>query len=485
MPLPSAGTGRLAAGLAPMLAERPGESAFLPLPGGLDAMLARLALTREAEQSLDLQYYIWRDDFTGQLLMHAVLAAADRGVRVRLLLDDIGASPDDEVLLALASHPGVEVRLFNPLGWRQVPAISLLADLPRINRRMHSKTFLADGQIAVLGGRNIGDEYFDATRDFSFGDLDVLTAGPVVPDVSAAFEAYWQSLRSVPITQLLGRMPDPDLLEALRSRLRTSLAEHRNSAYLQAVGFALSPAGQGKRTYFRGKARLLYDSPEKVAQAPAQLAGSLVEQMEQSLVPLTHELMILSPYFIPGARGVDSFRRLGEQGVQVTVLTNSLASSDVAAVHAGYQRYRMDLLEAGVRLHEMRPLPHSQGTARRAGLPGSSSASLHAKTFVFDRRAVFIGSLNLDPRSIRLNMEIGLLCESPALAQAIAEGVEAQLDAMTWQLQRETDAHGRSRLIWVERNGEQAHRHLTEPETGFWQRLGVRILGWLPIESQL
>lgn len=468
-----------------LLAARPGENAYRPLASGVDALLARLVLAQTAERTLDLQYYIWRDDLTGRQLTHALLAAADRGVRVRVLLDDVGTGADDTVLLALAAHPRVAIRLFNPVGLRSLRGLGLIADFERTNRRMHNKAFIADGAIAVLGGRNIGDEYFEASAELSFGDLDVLSLGPVLPEVEKAFERFWQSSSAVPIQTIAGRSPDRAQLDALRSELDHLVAAQRDSGYAHAVSLSLSQALAGEREpYYWGGGRLLYDSPDKVSQSPADMTGTLLTQFEGVVASPEKELLLVSPYFVPGARGVAWFRQLRERGVRVTILTNSLAASDVGAVHSGYQRYRENLLKAGVRLYEMRPGVAAQRPHTHPGI-GSSRASLHAKTFVFDRQTVFIGSLNFDPRSVRLNTEIGLVCDSPALARDIVDGLEAELDKVAWRLEWVRDAQGQGRLMWIEQGAQGERRYDSEPGVGILRQIGIWFLGLLPIESQL
>lgn len=480
-----AGPSLLQARAHALLATRPGENAFRPLASGIDALLARLLLAQTAERSLDLQYYIWRDDLTGRQLTHALLAAADRGVRVRVLLDDVGASPDDATLLALAAHPRVAIRLFNPVGLRSLRGLGLIADFERTNRRMHNKAFIADGAIAVLGGRNIGDEYFEASTELSFGDLDVLSLGPVLPEIETAFEQFWQSPAAVPIQAIAGRQAERAQLDALRSELDDFVAAQRDSRYVQSATLSLSKALAGEREpYYWGAGHLLYDSPDKVSQSPADMAGTLLTQFAGVVASPEKELLLVSPYFVPGARGVAWFRQLRERGVRVTILTNSLAASDVGAVHSGYQRYREDLLKAGVRLYEMRPGVAAQRRHAHPGI-GSSRASLHAKTFVFDRQAVFIGSLNFDPRSVRLNTEIGLLCDSPALARDIVDGLEAELDKVAWRLEWVRDAQGQGRMMWIEQGAQGERRYDSEPGVGILRQIGIWFLGLLPIESQL
>jgi cardiolipin synthase C len=470
-----------------MLEAHPDKSGFHPLPSGVDALLTRIVLAEAAERSLDAQYYIWRDDLTGRYFANALLRAADRGVRVRVLLDDVGVKPNDEVLLSLDAHSNIEIRLFNPVASRTFRGLGMLTDYSRVNRRMHNKAFIADNQRAILGGRNIGDEYFGAHGELTFGDLDVLTVGPGVSDVSESFDSYWNAPLSLPVAALLGRSGDTAGLDALRAELAAFVEAERQSPYVtSARGELVEQLTAGQQGFFWGKARLLYDDPAKISRAPDDTDGHLLPQFANLGSQIRDELLLVSPYFVPGKAGTAWLRGLVKRGVRVTVLTNSLAATDVSVVHAGYQRYREALLEAGIRLYELKPdAVRFERAEREKNQVGSSRASLHAKTFVFDRRAVFIGSLNLDPRSIKLNTEIGVVCESPPLAEALAGRIEQNLDRIAWRLERIVDASGGARIEWVETAAEGVRRRREEPEVSGWRKFSVWLLGLLPIESQL
>ena len=480
------GSTRLAQARDSILKGHPGENAFLPLASGVDALLARIALAEAAERSLDAQYYIWHDDHTGRHFADALLRAADRGVRVRVLIDDVGARANDDVLLALDAHPNVEIRLFNPVASRTFRNVGMLGDFSRTNRRMHNKAFVADNQAAILGGRNIGDEYFEA-GEVAFSDLDVLTFGPAVAEVSGAFDQYWNAPPSFPVSALLERKGEAAQLDRLRASLAAFIEEQRDSPYVRNAQPRLTRMlAAGTEGFSWGKAHVLYDDAAKVSRPRDDAQGRMMPQFSRLGLSIDRELMIVSPYFIPGDAGVAWLRALVGRGVRVTVLTNSLAATDVGAVHAGYSRYRESLLEGGVRLFELRPGAIRDKAAKedKPGF-GSSRASLHAKTFFFDRRSVFIGSLNLDPRSIELNTEIGVVCESVPLAEELAGRLEAKLDRVAWRVERVVEADGRARLAWVETDAQGEHRLLEEPEVSAWRRLTVWFLGVLPIESQL
>ncbi len=477
---------RLGAAFVPQERKHPDSSAFHLLPNGVDALLARIVLADAAERTLDLQYYIWHDDLTGRHLADAVLKAADRGVRVRVLLDDLGTGADDQVLLAISSHPNIEIRLFNPIASRSFKKLGSALEFSRINRRMHNKALIADNQAAILGGRNIGDEYFGASSEVDFGDLDVLTFGPAVHKVSNAFDEFWNSEAAYPIASLTGHAAGPDALPGYRAKLTAFVASEHDSPYVTQARERLRDTLDARETDFAwGKATLLYDDPAKITRSPDDPQGHLLSQFDALSIQPAKEVLIISPYFVPGKKGVAWMRAQTQRGVRVTVLTNSLAATDVAAVHAGYQRYRKDLLDAGVHLYELKPAPGEDNGEKKKSILGSSKASLHAKTYVFDRTSVFIGSMNLDPRSITLNTEIGVYCESAPLAAQVADGLEPRLDQIAWRLETRTDGNGTSRIVWIDTAPDGKVTESDEPGVSGIKRVGIWFLGLLPIESEL
>ncbi len=481
-------TSRLGQANRTALSAHPGDSGFHLLRSGVDALLARIVLAEAAERTLDVQYYIWHDDLTGRHFAHALLRAADRGVRVRILLDDLGVKANDENLLALDSHANIEIRLFNPVASRTFRGLSMLTDFSRINRRMHNKAFIADNQAAILGGRNIGDEYFGADSEVAFGDLDVLMIGPGVDDTSRSFDHFWNAPMSIPVSALLAANDAASALGALRATLAAFVTDQRDSPYVRNANTELADKlASGRDGFYWGKAHLLYDDPAKISRTTDDTEGHLLPQFANLGSKVQNELLIVSPYFIPGEAGVAWFKNLVDRGVRVTVLTNSLAATDVGAVHAGYSRYRMALLEGGVKLHELKPdaIEQARASGEKKHRGSGSRASLHAKTFVFDRRAVFIGSLNLDPRSVQLNTEIGVVCESPPLAGELAGSIEQNLDKIAWRLERVVDASGNARIAWNETSAGGTRQHLQEPQVSGWRKFSVWFLGLLPIESQL
>ncbi|SAK44490.1 phospholipase D/transphosphatidylase [Caballeronia hypogeia] len=479
---------RLGTAFASSEAAHPGDNAFHLLSDGMDALIARVILSETAERTLDLQYYIWHDDLTGREMAASVMRAADRGVRVRLLLDDLGTDADDQFLLALASHPNAHVRLFNPVANRSFKKLGSAMEFFRVNRRMHNKALIADNQAAILGGRNIGDEYFGASSTVAFGDLDVLVHGPVVREVSNAFDLYWNSDAAYPIENLMGRHADPKALADYRGKLDAYLLSETHSPYVAQVRERLANVLQAHGTAFSwGKATLLYDDPAKITRAPGDTEGHLMSQFKELTLDASQEMLIVSPYFVPRKEGVRWLRSMTARGVRITVLTNSLAATDVAAVHAGYQRYRRDMLEAGVRLYELKPVASTdEAKSAKKTTFGSSKASLHAKTYVFDRKRIFIGSMNLDPRSVQLNTEIGVYCESEAAAQQVADGIGENIDRIAWRVELRDDGNGGTRMVWIDTDANGKTTELDkEPDVSALKRAGIWMLGILPIESQL
>lgn len=480
----------LARSLQRLAADRKGQTGMLLLDNGLDAFVARVAAVRAATQRIEVQYYIWHNDVTGGLLWRELLHAADRGVQVSLLLDDLNQH-DDTLLTALDAHPAIELRLFNPFahrgGWRWLDAVG---DFGRINRRMHNKLLLADGLIAITGGRNVGDDYFAADADVSFADLDVALAGAVLPSLADEFAAFWQSPRAYPVSMLLaareGQGDDPALLAALRSRLDALAASEPSARYVAALKDSpLVEAWQHgeAQSLTWTTARTVGDRPQKFDLPPerAQAAGMLPRLIDE-LGPVQDTLCIASPYFVPGEQGTAALVAMTERGARVRVLTNSLAATDVTAVHAAYARWRERLVSGGVELWELRPDPTVDDANKRKravrGIGGSSRASLHAKAMSADRRRVFVGSFNLDPRSANLNSESGVVLDAPVQAESLCRWFDDRAPTEAWRLS--LDAQGR--LQW---HGGDGRVHDSDPDSSWWRRFGVGVLSLLPIDSQL
>lgn len=462
----------------------PGLSAAVLLGDSAQALDAHLALADAAERSIDLQYYIYRADGSGLRLLERLVAAADRGVRVRILVDDVNLDATDFDLAALDLHPLIEIRVFNPFAWRPRWSRSLqgLTDFDRLNRRLHNKMFAVDGQVVMLGGRNIGDEYSGLHPEANFSDLEVALSGPGARDVARGFDPFWNDTLSVPAAALPSRAPGDADLQRVRAGLRQRLAALETARPRDPVAerAALAPllataqdAGAWSRTHY------LQDPPGK-ARRGARLDSPLVLQLQTLMEQAQREILVESSYLVPGRALREQLGTLAARGVAVRVLTNSLAATDVAMVHSGYARHRRGLLAMGVALHEFRPF---RLDASGAGPPGSSRASLHSKALVVDRRRVWIGSFNLDPRSIRLNTENGVLIDNPRLADELAARVlDDTSPAKSWKLEfaagcadtRRCPLRWRGTVDGVERVLDR------EPEASLARRAMVRFMRLLP-----
>jgi len=462
---------------------RAGASGIHLLSVPADAFAARVMLIRAAERSLDVQYYIWHADTTGLLLLEELRNAAERGVRVRLLLDDNGIGRLDKTLATLARHPRIEIRLFNPYFFRAFKPLGYLTDFRRLNHRMHNKSLTADSQATIVGGRNVGDEYFGNDPAMVFVDLDVLAVGPVARDVTTAFDAYWNSDSAYPVEAIIGRgSPDDD--RVLRAKLVEVRASANAQAYLAAVRETdmVEQVRQGHVVLEWVPVQVVYDSPAKALGRAAE-DELLLPRFERMVGKPARDLDLVSAYFVPGQTGTDLLTGYARQGVRLHIVTNSLAATDVAAVHAGYAKRRKALLQSGVSIGELKPnIAPRQGTRRRrvrTGPFGSSSASLHAKTIVVDRCRVYIGSCNLDQRSILLNTEMGLVIDSPELGGTMSATLEQQRVDGTYEVTLSTDSGA---LVWTEHTDAGVLRYHVEPKTEFLKRAGARLLAWLPIE---
>ena len=465
--------------ITPRTGAHPGQCGIYALADAREAFAARMHLANFAERSLDIQYYIWRNDMSGTLLFDALRRAADRGVRVRLLLDDNNTAGLDATLAALDSQPNIEVRLFNPFVIRSPRVLGFVTEFSRLNRRMHNKSFTADNQATIVGGRNIGDEYFDATEGVAFVDMDAIAVGPEVNEVSKDFDRYWASDSSFPLDRILPHR-DTASISDLETATRQIETRPAAAAYLKAVRESpfVRELIQGTLALEWANARVVSDDPAK-GLGRSTHEESVSAKLHQYLGEPTNHLELVSPYFVPTAAGVDWLAAMAARGAQVRVLTNSLDATDVTAVHAGYAKRRKALLKAGITLFESRRQSTDEVQAEsRAGFSGSSDSSLHAKTFAVDGSRLFIGSFNFDPRSAKLNTEMGFIIDSPALAQRIAAQFDTSVPANAYEVRLSDTGN----LYWLERRGEVVVRHDTEPGSTFWKRAGVGALSILPIE---
>jgi putative cardiolipin synthase len=468
---------QLGQSLAPLVASHPGLSGIYPLLDSRDAFGARARLAQVAERTLDVQYYIWENDMTGLLLFQALREAADRGVRVRLLLDDNNTSWLDPVLATLDSHPNIEVRLFNPFVIRK-PRIGYITDFSRANRRMHNKSFTADNQATIIGGRNVGDAYFGANEGLLFVDLDVIAVGPVVTEVSRDFDRYWASQSSYPAERIIS-----PVAAAESKRVATTLSQstHDPAALKYTDAIRDSPffhALVERRLPLEwAVTRMVSDDPAKGLGRAAREELFHFELHEAIGEPRNH-FELVAAYFIPTSSGAVSFVSLAKRGVRIRVLTNSLEALDGPYVHAGYAKRRKALLEAGVTLYEMKRLSPETEKSEKPGGFRSSHSSLHAKTFAVDGTQVFIGSFNFDPRSRTLNTELGFVIESPVLAQNIESAFNDSIPKNAYQVHLTPDGE----LYWTEHRDNGLVRYDTEPGTTRWLRTLVWFLSRLPID---
>jgi len=470
-----------------------GVSGFRLLTLPTNALMSRITLIDHATRSVDLQYYIFANDATGRLVAQRLLAAADRGVRVRLLIDHAGVDDKDHLLDALDAHDKIEVRFFNPFRTNSPSLPSKIAqfivDGQRLNRRMHNKSFIVDNDVAVIGGRNIGDAYFDASEDTNFRDLDVVAIGPVVEAASRSFDNYWNSDAAYPVTAF----KDSHGTSADLERVRKSLAQHARafaeSDYAQAAFQELpnGPTADRRGEWFWGNAELLADEPEKVELKEDQPTFRIGPKIKAVVDGAQHQVLLMSPYLVPGRSGVEYLTGLSARNIDVQALTNSMASTDEPAAEAGYANYRTDLLAGGVKLFELRPGAGSKQEATSFG--ASSGVALHAKAIVVDKHYVFVGSMNLDQRSKLLNTEMGVMVDCPRLADAVADFfAKATAPASAFEVKlAPTAGQGTvsTHLVWVEQVQGQPVTLDSEPEASGWRKLEVTLLQLLPIESLL
>ena len=409
--------------LAGLAAQHPGESGVAIIRQGRMAFTARVALADLAEKTLDVQYFLWESDATGRILGDRLMRAADRGVRVRILIDDVNLKDRDAGIAALDAHPNVEIRLFNPFAHRGSHLLGFLTDFDRVNHRMHNKLMVMDNALAIVGGRNMSNPYFEVDPRANFRDLDIAAAGPVVRDLSRVFDRFWNGDWSVPIAALVDRPYGEADSRAHVQRTREEIAKggypHPLDEDVAALKSELSTLVRG---FIWAPAHAVYDDPASMSDQSRRVMYTLLFQRFERLQT---ELLIESAYFIPLDRGVAKLKELVDRGVRVRVLTNSLASNDVIAAFAGYSKRRTALVRSGVELHELRPEP---GPVRKRLFGGGSKAGLHTKAIVFDRKDVFIGSFNLDARSSAINTEAGLYVESPALAAQVIEFMNEGVD---------------------------------------------------------
>ena len=450
------------------LANHPKLNGFHPLGDGEDALAARLAAVFEAERTLDLQYYIWHDDETGRALLKQILKAADRGVRVRLLLDDLNEGKHDKGLLILDAHPYIEVRLANPFAHRKVRVMEAFR-FSQVNRRMHNKVFIADNQIGIFGGRNIGNEYFGASDDMNFGDFDLWTIGPVVKELSDEFDTYWNSEMAFPVAQLSDEKITQDDIKQFEDKAILDQKKVKTDKYAERVlsHHLIEKFKEKSFKLYWGKAHAFYDDPQKLN--PDKKTKLLADDLRANLNVAKQELILISPYFVPGKKGMKSFKELRKKGVDTWVLTNSLASNDVTTVFSGYRKYRRPLIKKGVKLYELMPRSN-RAKKDKSSLGSSATSGLHGKIIVFDQKKLVVGSMNFDPRSKNLNTEMGIVVESPELARGMSERIKEIVQEDAYHVKLKGDD-----LRWEARKDDKVEKYDIEPETTWWKRFKANL----------
>ncbi|MDB5927817.1 MAG: phospholipase D/Transphosphatidylase [Betaproteobacteria bacterium] len=477
--------------------EHGGKSGYRLLSAGIDGLTARAQMIDAAALTLDVQYYIFRNDKTGRLVADALLRAADRGVRVRVLVDEGERVAGDEQIELLDAHPKIEVRLFNPFAYRghakTVRSLEFMLNARRLDYRMHNKLLVVDNAAAIIGGRNIGDEYFQVDPESQFGDDDVFAGGPIARQLSATFDEYWNSALAIPVRALGNGRPSQAQLDTYRKEL----AEHRQALtadrtdYLGHIAKGEPFAGMvsGKLPLAWASAQLVYDSPEKRRVDKGERPGNLIyPPVIDTTQAVQSELLIVTPFFVPGPSGMELFKALRERNVRVRVLTNSLEATPELMAHSGYMHYRRPLLEEGIELYEVRAqLGTASGSGESPGMVAYGRYALHAKLFVFDGTKVLIGSINFDLRSKHRNTEIGLIIDSPALAQQTSKRFAALVQpANSYELVLTRDqAMGPARLVWRTKDNGQMVEYDREPAGGEWRRAKVQLLTLLPLDPEL
>lgn len=454
-----------------------GLSGFYPLSQGRDALGVRLQLAERAEKSIDLQYFLIKNDIAGAALLKSLLKAADRGVRIRLLLDDIFTKAPDRSLMLLDQHENVEVRVFNPISRSGIWGLNFLTSFKQANRRMHNKSFTVDNQASVVGGRNIADEYFQLKADELFEDFEVLAVGPIAQEISRSFDRYWNHSHAVPVAHFISNKKNEDLV-TVRAEVTEQLQQNYDTVYQQTMeSHLLQDLIADRLPLIPADARLLSDSPDKLINEIGDEHMQLANDLRQVLLSAKEEVIIITPYYVPRKQGIQLLRNLTNSGVRVVIVTNSLASTNHVAVHSGYSKYRKEALRAGAELYEVRANAGRELSSRD---DDPVALTLHTKVFLFDRRYLFVGSLNLDPRSIEINAEMGLLIDSAEFSNGMADAVEERLATVAYKLV----VNERGKLEWHATIDGEEIIETKEPLTSGWRRFKAWFFKIVP-DSQL
>lgn len=475
--------------IEPLKAQHPELTGYHVLYDPFKAFAARIQLIDRAEKTLDLQYYIWDNDKIGALALYKIIQAADRGVKVRLLIDDNNAQSMEAVYLALDQHANIQVRLFNPYRFRQLRPIDMVLDLKRINRRMHNKTFTADHQVSLIGGRNMSDHYYNLSDSYQFSDVDVMLVGQAVEDIGDSFDQYWNDSYSYPVLSIVNPNQNTLRYEGLKQQLIQNYQQESVQNYLNISNRSndFNHWLEQHDEWEWVKAEVVKDSPDKI-RAKAKKEQQLNFQLHNRLNAPNQDIDLISAYFVPEKSGTERIGQLSQDGVHVRILTNSFKANDVSLVHAFYAKYRMDLLKSGVELYEFLPaLSDEQLTETtkdlskqaKINLKGLSRSSLHAKLMSVDNKQVFIGSFNIDPRSAYLNTEIGVILDSPPLATMVHETIDQHINRYAYKLV--LDDQGK--ITWQLQTNNATLIYNKEPRIKWWQKAGLKIISWLPLEG--
>jgi putative cardiolipin synthase len=452
---------------------RPQVAGLYRLDSGVDALSARVGLIERAEKAIDIQSYLIKDDISGNLVALHLAAAADRGVRVRLLMDDALTDEVDSGLLSLDEHDKIEVRVFNPFPRRRSRLVSLLANFNILNRRMHNKSFTVDNQVTIVGGRNIADEYYRTGGATEFIDEDLLAIGPPVDAVSDSFDQYWNSPEAIPMAAFDRMVAHSRVTESVEEA-RKYVDQHSDTAFLKGVdGRLIEDLIAGRLELVSADAEVVQDGPEQVRNLIRREASATSVYLQKMVSAATEEVIVISPYFVPQQQGVDFFGALVKKGVRIVIITNSLASTNHSSVHAVYARYRKPLLRHGIELYELRP--------RSEAMQTETKLTLHSKVATVDKRKLFVGSFNLDPRSLYLNTEMGMAVTSPVLAGRMANSILDSLADSSYKLRLSK----KGKLQWLLQTAGIEEIITTEPQSSLWRRFLTKLMSFLPIEGQM
>ena len=453
--------------------EHDGASGFYPLTGGMDALAARLGLAERAQKSLDLQYFLMKSDKAGLVISKSLLIAADRGVRVRLLLDDVFTSASDSKLVLLNEHSNIEVRLFNPVSRSGSTSLNFVFDFRRANRRMHNKSFSVDNAVSIIGGRNIGEEYFDLKDGAVFVDFEVLAFGPVVSEISESFDDFWNHSHALPI-EYVAKPNKNESLASYRATTGKDLRVLYDDVYAGAFkNDVLQDIFTESRSLYPASAKVIADSPDKLKAKVGPEHQLLLNELRELLLGAERELIFVSPYYVPLDNGVQFARDVMSRGIEVIMITNSLASNNHIAAHSGYSKYRRDVIRAGMQLYEIRA---NAGRLMGDNEDGPEQMTLHTKLIIVDRRYLLVGSPNMDPRSLEINAEKGLIIDSEPLARGIAERIDELLPNIAYRVV-ENDS---GKLEWQGRIDGQDVVETTEPLASRWRRFKAWFMKIVP-----